>query len=266
MVNRYVHGEFREEYVPSVEIVVKKKLFLDGEEYKLYLVDTEGSADFAWVGPSPALSLANDLGPLIRSNYISAVYLKTSAVEDCFVFCFSLEDVNSFLQLATTISGLVKTKKTALSNLPIVVIGCKSDLPDRQVTEKEIAALIALHSVKYFETSARDNLFIDEAFEWLVRSFLIQQRTALEKSKREAMSLSLVDACACEIIFPKIIDKKLKVKGVSAVNVFMVGALRSSYQVLTAREEWEESSSSCYRPSCRADASTSSTSTHQSRS
>ena len=58
--------------------------------------------------------------------------------------------------------------------IPLVVVGNKKDLGVREVKEEEIAELIRKYSsdrfpLRYVETSAKDNLNVDEVFDQLLR-------------------------------------------------------------------------------------------------
>lgn len=97
------------------------------------------------------------------------------------LLCFDLTDRDSFKDLENWYSLLCRH---ACPLPPVILVGCKRDLtkPDvdkhgfglqsgslRQVQESEAAAWAREHNcISYFETSAKENINVSEAFEQLV--------------------------------------------------------------------------------------------------
>ena len=117
----------------------------------------------------------------------------------------------------------VMRSKNHSTQLSMALVGCKSDLEEKKVSLSEINEFAQGHGMTYFQTSAKENLLVQDTFEWLLRIALSSQKAAIEKSKHEATRLTLVDACACSAVFPKAIKKKLtKTKSSDKLNTFVV--------------------------------------------
>ena len=70
-----------------------------------------------------------------------------------------------------------KIHQHALSGLPIVLIGNKSDLIDRrQVSYKQAIGLARQLNIPYIETSALNGSNIEQAFEILVKRIINMRR------------------------------------------------------------------------------------------
>ena len=64
--------------------------------------------------------------------------------------------------------------------IPIIVIGNKSDRIDREVTFEELKIFAEKRNVLYLETSAKDNINIDDVFVELTERCLIENSTSNE--------------------------------------------------------------------------------------
>lgn len=155
------------------------------------------------------------------------MYLSSrSTVTDCFMLCFGLDNKASFEHLQRLLSHISKVKKSST----VILVGCKSDLSEtaKVVTPTQIENFTATYNLKYFETSAKNNLGVKESFEYVLRAFLLLQKEALDKSKKAAYKMSLLDACACEAIFPKVVKKKIRsnAKPSPGINEFIVRLMK----------------------------------------
>ncbi len=52
--------------------------------------------------------------------------------------------------------------------MPVVLVGNKCDIPEREVTKEQGQALAESFGVPYFESSAKERLNVDESFHALV--------------------------------------------------------------------------------------------------
>jgi small GTP-binding protein len=157
LLAQYVDDQFSEEYHQTIganflikEIVLTKildqldiknpKLKRDIREkgFKLYFWDIGGQTDKLW---------ANE-------------YYFVQAVGAMVIF--SLDKITSFEQ----IDFWIKKLKELSGDIPYIIVGNKRDL-QRKVDENLIQNKIKSVEVKYFETSAKLNENVDEAFESL---------------------------------------------------------------------------------------------------
>jgi small GTP-binding protein len=145
---QYVKNRFIEEYDPTIEEAYSKDVTLDNKQIALQVLDTAGQEEFAGFR---ANALKNGEG---------------------FIVVFSIVDMKSFSEVRNIISLI--QRRHADSPKPIVLVGNKCDLASsRTVSETEAQKLAAEFSnMKYFETSAQDNINIHEMFESIMRQTL----------------------------------------------------------------------------------------------
>ena len=102
-----------------------------------------------------------------------------------FLLVFALNDKESFNIIKSKRERVLKGKHG--QETPMVLVGNKQDLRDRQVSYEEAKQLADLWKIEYIETSAKTGLNCKEAFEKL--AFNIVQARIHPKSK-----------CCCNII------------------------------------------------------------------
>ncbi|RII21606.1 hypothetical protein CUC08_Gglean000769 [Alternaria sp. MG1] len=90
---------------------------------------------------------------------------------DGFLLVFSITSASSFWELAELREQIRRIKED--SNVPMVLIGNKSDLEDdRAVPRPRAFAISREWNIPYFETSARRRANVDEAFVDLCRQII----------------------------------------------------------------------------------------------
>jgi len=140
---RYTQGEFACEYMPTIGIDFRlKNIEVNGRTVKVQVWDTAGQERFR----------------TITHNYyrgahgIALVYDTTNEI--------SFYNIKKWIQDVRTY---------AESNVNLVLIGNKCDLQNEQAIPKEKGQEIAdEYNVKFFETSAKENINVQEAFSALV--------------------------------------------------------------------------------------------------
>lgn len=96
------------------------------------------------------------------------LYMKTG---QGFLLVFSITSASSFWELAELREQIRRIKED--SNVPMVLIGNKSDLEDdRAVPRPRAFAISREWNIPYFETSARRRANVDEAFVDLCRQII----------------------------------------------------------------------------------------------
>jgi len=75
--------------------------------------------------------------------------------------------------------------------VPIVLVGNKCDSPDKVVSLEDQAAYAQLINLKFFETSARDNINVDEVFIELTRLILTRQERNDHKKDAEKQTKTI---------------------------------------------------------------------------
>ena len=133
-----VQGRFVAAYDPTIEDSYKKSIEVDGEDVSLDILDTAGQDDFA----------------AIRATYMRSGH--------GFVVVFAVNDTSSFDAVEKFVSDIRATSER--DDAPIIVCGNKCDLPDRQVKKEDAERFCSDVNVKYFETSAKNNINVNETF------------------------------------------------------------------------------------------------------
>lgn len=144
---QFVQNVWIESYDPTIEDSYRKVLEVDGRHVILEILDTAGTEQF---------------------TAMRELYMKTG---QGFLLVFSITSESSFWELAELREQIRRIKED--SNVPMVLIGNKSDLEDdRAVPRPRAFAISREWNVPYFETSARRRANVDEAFVDLCRQII----------------------------------------------------------------------------------------------
>lgn len=126
---RFINYDAPEDHDPTIEDKFMTVIDLDGKSVTVNILDTAGQDDYqglidTWI------------------DYAEG-----------FLLVFALNDRDSFTELEKKKQkiDLIKKKKKC----PIVLVGNKSDLPNRQVTKKEAEEKAKAWGCSYFETFAK---------------------------------------------------------------------------------------------------------------
>ena len=160
LVRRSFNGEFEDEYTPTVEDYYSHEIHQNCSVTVLNATDCAGSFQF----------------PAMRQ-----VTIRRAAGA---VLVFSLDSEFSFRELHRILDEVIRTRGE--EGIPVVVVGNKKDLDQREVAEEEVAELIRKYSsdkvpLRYVETSAKDNFNVDEVFNQLLR--LMMPEAPAKKSR-----------------------------------------------------------------------------------
>jgi len=144
LTSQFMYGEFVEEYEPTSADAYRKKITMDGELMNLDILDTAGQEEYA----------------AMRDNYY-----RTGEGFLC-VYSITIED--SWRQLKEFHEQIQRV--TENEEMPFVVVGNKADLEEkRQVSYKQGKELADTLHAEFYETSAKTNTNVEEAFLALVR-------------------------------------------------------------------------------------------------
>ncbi|MGH0178577.1 UNVERIFIED_CONTAM: hypothetical protein FKN15_077868 [Acipenser sinensis] len=102
---------------------------------------------------------------------------------DCCVLVFDVTAPNTFKTLDSWRDEfLIQASPRDPENFPFVVLGNKIDLENRQVTTKRAQAWCqSKNNIPYFETSAKEAINVEQAFQTIARNALKQDPAALYK-------------------------------------------------------------------------------------
>lgn len=141
---RYVENTFEDQ---QAEFESKTKtLTVKGRDVKLTLMDTAGQERFR---------------TLTSGSY--------RGIDGVFI-CYSATDTGSFSNVPQWVQEV--TKYAQNPNLVKVLIGNKCDLSDQEVLKDEGNTYGTSNGMKFFETSAKENVGISDAFQYIVEKVL----------------------------------------------------------------------------------------------
>jgi len=123
-----------------------KSLTVKGQDVKLTLMDTAGQERFR---------------TLTSGSY--------RGIDGVFI-CYNVSDTATFSNVPKWLQEV--TKYAQNPNLVKVLAGNKCDLEDHTVTKDEGNTYGSSNGMKFFETSAKDNIGITEAFQWMVEEII----------------------------------------------------------------------------------------------
>jgi small GTP-binding protein len=146
-----MYGLFPDVYDPTIEDIYEKTI--DGTKWTV--IDTAGVDSF--------------------TAFRQASFSNANAL----ILVFSLIGPPSWESIAPFYTDMVRMRNG--HHIPVALVGNKVDMPDRTVSKEQgeaWAAKIAAHEriddafqiegpVKYFETSAKDNIGVSEVFAWV---------------------------------------------------------------------------------------------------
>ena len=159
LINRYTNDKFGGRYLCTVGIdFQKKKIEKNNKKILLQIWDTAGQERF---------------------RNVTKTYFHTS---QGFVLAYDINNRESFEKVEYWIEEI---KSKAGENIKCVLIGTKCDMDKREVDEEEGIELGKKFGYKFLETSAKENINIDETFETLVSEIM----TNYEDSGRDSLTL-----------------------------------------------------------------------------
>jgi len=157
MIQRYCKNVFTKEYKKTIGVDFLEKLISldDGTEIRLMLWDTAGQEEF---------------------NAITKSYYR--GAQAC-VLAFSTTDRPSFEKVEIWKS---KLEEQVDSNIPLVLVQNKIDLLDQAVVNKEEADELAKKlKLRFYRTSVKEDLNINEVFKYLAEKHMNRTRQESDK-------------------------------------------------------------------------------------
>lgn len=144
-VCQLVLNRFIEKYDPTIEDDYKKTMVVDNEECCLHILDT------AYLGRKTAL-----LDIFLRLGH-------------GYILIYSITSRSSFDTLVELLEEIKENKETD-EDIPLVVVGNKSDLEkERHVYREEGEELASILKCPFFETSAKENINVENVFCAIIR-------------------------------------------------------------------------------------------------
>ncbi|KAI9164430.1 hypothetical protein H9P43_008281 [Blastocladiella emersonii ATCC 22665] len=142
---RFLKDDFTSDYDPTVEENYRKNVVVDSLPCQLSIIDTAGQHEYE----------------ALRDQHLSS--------GNGFLLVFALNKADTLEEIKQLRERIVMARNK--KRLPMVAVGNKCDLPDseRQIDANTAQAYFASFKIPYFETSAKVNINVTEAFQELVR-------------------------------------------------------------------------------------------------
>ncbi|APA11004.1 hypothetical protein sscle_07g057740 [Sclerotinia sclerotiorum 1980 UF-70] len=145
---QFVQNIWIESYDPTIEDSYRKIIEVDGRQCMLEILDTAGTEQF---------------------TAMRELYMKTG---QGFLLVFSITSQSSLNELSELRETIIRIKDD--ENVPIVIVGNKSDLEQDRMVSRQVAFNISQSwgNAPYYETSARRRANVDEVFIDLCRQII----------------------------------------------------------------------------------------------
>ncbi|KAJ1138230.1 hypothetical protein NDU88_004621 [Pleurodeles waltl] len=144
LLHRYVHKKFYNDYRTTLGAhVMSKNLEVDNTTLRLQIWDMGGQDRFQ---------------PMVTSFYKGS---------DACILTFDVTDAESFESLDYWRKNFLDNLRIPIEGFPIVLLGNKIDLEDRQVSKEKALSWCKERDASYFEVSAKNDVNVDQAFEKL---------------------------------------------------------------------------------------------------
>ena len=153
---RFTDDKYEEGYVTTIGVDFKiKTLIIEGKSVKLQIWDTAGQERFR--------------------NIVSSYYKGAHGI----MMVYDITDLESFGYLDSWIKEI---EKNASKNVYKILVGNKSDLKNRKITFEKGKEFANLHGMKFFETSAKENRNVEEAFKEMTKDIINSLKKVNEKT------------------------------------------------------------------------------------
>ena len=163
MMIRFADDQYTETYISTIGVDFKvRTIEIDGKITKLQIWDTAGQERFR--------------------SIVSSYYRGTYGI----LLCYSVTDRQSFEKLD---KWLEDCKKYALPNVKIILCGLKCDSDNKREVSREQGEIYAnSHGFKFIETSAKQNINIDLAFEQITRESIEEFANIINNSGKHKLN------------------------------------------------------------------------------
>ncbi|XP_074165081.1 ras-related protein Rab-7b isoform X1 [Sminthopsis crassicaudata] len=167
LLHQYVHKTFYEDYQTTLGAsILSKVIMVDNTTLKLQIWDTGGQERFR--------------------SIISTFY---KGSDGC-ILAFDVTNRDSFHALDIWRGDILQKVVPMEQVFPMVVLGNKIDLDDREVSQEKALDWCKEKDIPYFEVSAKNDINVEQAFELLARQALAQHRGIFDNYLTDSIKLS----------------------------------------------------------------------------
>lgn len=141
LTTQFIHFHYVEEYNPTIEESYRRQILVDDETTILEVLDTAGQEEY------------------------SALCDQWYRTSEAFIIVFDITNRSTFEAIMKFRDKIFMVKEG--EKTPIIIAGNKCDLEsEREVLAKEVYEIIGTfgENCKYFETSAKERINVDEIF------------------------------------------------------------------------------------------------------
>ncbi|NP_001085745.1 RAB7B, member RAS oncogene family L homeolog isoform X1 [Xenopus laevis] len=166
LLNQYVHKWFLNDYQNTLGAHLLSKIIqLDNTNLNLQIWDTGGQERFR--------------------TLVSTFY---KGSDGC-LLVFDVTDEESFSCLEFWRKDFLDKIPPPAADFPMIVLGNKIDLDDRQVSKESAMTWCKGKNLSYLEVSAKNNVNVERAFEMLAKKALIHYQESKESCLGESIKL-----------------------------------------------------------------------------
>ena len=160
---RFTDNDYEEGYIRTIGRDFNiKTLIIEGKSVKLQVWDTVGQKRFSFISPS--------------------YYRRTHGI----MMVYDITDLDSFLSLDSWIKEI---EKNASKNVYKILVGNKNDLEkDRKVIFEKGKEFANLHGMKFFETSAKENINVEEVFKEMTKDIINSLKKIMKNKIQNLLS------------------------------------------------------------------------------
>ncbi|NP_001091168.1 RAB7B, member RAS oncogene family S homeolog [Xenopus laevis] len=170
LLNQYVHKWFLNDYQNTLGAhLLSKTIQLDNTNLNLQIWDTGGQERFR--------------------TLVSTFY---KGSDGC-LLVFDVTDEESFACLEFWRKDFLDKIPPPAADFPLIVLGNKIDLNDRQVSKESAMTWCKGKKVSYLEVSAKNNVNVELAFEILAKKALIHYQENKESCLGESIKLDATE-------------------------------------------------------------------------
>ena len=167
LISRYANGIFKDEYIATVGLdFVSKQEIINDKNINIKLWDTAGQERYKALTPS---------------------YLRGA---DGVILVFDVTNSETFDNLKFWLDSLKNNLGENNSFLPVVINGNKIDIDDRDISKDDANKFAQENNYKYFETSAKSGVGVDELFREIVNQIL-ENKEKTDEVKEERKSIKI---------------------------------------------------------------------------
>ncbi|XP_043935852.1 ras-related protein Rab-13 [Protopterus annectens] len=150
LIIRFAEDNFNSTYISTIGIDFKiRTVEIDGKKIKLQVWDTAGQERFKTI--------------------TTAYYRGAMGI----ILVYDITDEKSFENIQNWIKSI---RENAAADVERMLLGNKCDIESRRKVQKEQAEKLAKeHGIKFFETSAKSSINVDESFCALARDIFIKR-------------------------------------------------------------------------------------------